>query len=215
MVFRVSTAKIVSRPIEPVEEVLPEITFIAIDTYIETSRKDEFIIGNLFDYNGNKINYVWDSKKNQIASLKGTNLNTEVIVLASEFLKSLYKRSDQNSANLIDTKALSTNIVDLLKELTPINRTFTEPVKEINSPKNKEKNSSKNLIDEDTIEDQDFIYDYENDDTEPVFTGEFLEDDQEVDDFDEQLAIKSQEFLKEHPELKSEMEIVRLLEGNS
>jgi len=47
MVLRLSTTKIVSRSIDPVEVVSPEVTFVAIDTYIETSRKDEFIIGNL------------------------------------------------------------------------------------------------------------------------------------------------------------------------
>jgi len=203
MVFRVSTAKIVSRPIEPAEETLPENTFIGIDTYIQTSKKDEFIFGNLFDYNGNKIDYAWDSKKNQIASLKSKNLNTEMIISASEFLKSLYKQSDQK----IDIKELSSNIVDLLKEFTPINRTFTEPVKAINAVPSKFLSEEK--------EDNDFIFDYESDSSEPVFAGEFLEDDEEPDDFDEKLALKSQEFLKEHPELKSEMEIVRLLEGNN
>ncbi len=202
MVLRISTTKIVSRSIEPVENISPEVTFIALDTFMETSRKDEFIFGNLFDYNGGKINYVWDAKKHQVASLTGKNLNTELIIAASEFLKTLYRRPDQK----VDVKELSTNIVDLLKGLTPINRTFTEPVKEINSPKK--------MASEEKIDDNDFIYDYEDDSSESVFAGEFLEDDEEVDDFDEQLALKSQEFLKEHPELKSEMEIVRLLEGN-
>jgi hypothetical protein len=205
MVLRVSTTKIVSRPIEPVEEISPEITFIAIDTYIETSKKDEFIFGNLFDYNGNKINYVWDSKKNQIASLKGKNLNTEMIISASEFLRTLYRKPDQK----IDVKVLSTQIIDSLKEY----KEYAIPVtsKMIESPL-KVSRAELNEIDE--IVDKDFVYDYENDSTEPVFASEFLEDDEEVDDFDEQLALKSQEFLKEHPELKSEMEIVRLLEGN-
>jgi hypothetical protein len=200
MVLRVSTTKIVSRPIEPVEEVLPVITFIAIDTYIETSRKDEFIFGNLFDYNGNKINYIWDSKKNQIASLKGKNLNTEVIFSANEFLKNLYKRSDQK----IDIKELSNHIIDSLKAsvVPELNQT-----KEVTRGPKPSFNKTEEL-------DQDFIFDYENDSTQPVFAGEFLGDDEEPDDFDEKLALKSQEFLKEHPELKSEMEIVRLLEGN-
>ena len=201
MVLRVSTTKIVSRPIDPVEEVIPETTFIAIDTYIETSRKDEFILGNLFDYNGNKISYTWDSKKNQIASLKGKNLNTETVISASEFLKSLYKRPNQN----IDVKELSTQILDQMKELA-VPETPTKVFKAI---------QEKPLISfSEPEDDQDFVYDYESDSTQPVFDGEFLGDDEEPDDFDEQLAKKSQEFLKEHPELKSEMEIVRLLEGN-
>lgn len=201
MVIRVSTTKIVSRSIDPVEEVLPEVTFIAIDTYIETSRKDEFILGNLFDYNGNKINYVWDSNKNQIASLTGKNLNTETIISASEFLKDLYRKPDPS----IDIKVLSTQIVDSMKELTL--------PKQIEYPS---KTLREEIIDNfyDAAEDPDFIYDYETDVIKPVFSGEFLEDDEEPDDFDEKLALKSQEFLKEHPELKSEMEIVRLLEGN-
>jgi len=200
MVLRVSTAKIVSRPIDLVEEVSPEITFIAIDTYIETSRKDEFIFGNLFDYNGNKINYIWDSKKNQIASLKSQNLNTELILSASEFLKSLYKKSNQ----MIDVEVLSTQIFDKIKELAIPTITASKTLR----------NPLATLKIEPEEIDNDFVYDYESDSTEPVFDGEFLGDDEEPDDFDEQLAIKSQEFLKEHPELKSEMEIVRLLEGN-
>ena len=199
MVFRISTTKIVSRPVDPVEEISSETTFIAIDTYIETSRKDEFIIGNLFDYNGNKINYIWDSKKNQTASLKGKNLTTEVIILANEVLKNLYRKTDSG----LNVDVLSTKIVDALKEFaTPI------PIKKLEP-------SVKSLREDiDEIVNQDFIYDYEDDSTEPVFSGEFLNDNEEPDDFDEQLALKSQEFLKEHPELKSEMEIVRLLEGN-
>jgi len=197
--LRVSTTKIVSRSIAPVEEVLPETTFIAIDTYIEISRKDEFILGNLFDYNGNKINYTWDAKKNQIASLKGKNLNTEMIISSSEFLRTLYKRPDQK----LDAKEISTQVFELFQTLAIPDT----PKKSLRAAR---------IIDETPteIEDQDFIYDYENDSNKPVFAGEFLGDDEEVDDFDEQLALKSQEFLKEHPELKSEMEIVRLLEGN-
>jgi len=206
MVFRVSTTKIVSQAIVSDEEILPKETFIAIDTFIETSKKDEFIIGNLFDYNGNKIEYIWDSKKNQLASLKGKKVNTEVIFSATEFLKKFYIKPDKQLNIKELSTNLSTDIVDLLKELTPINRTFTEPVKEIQN--------SKKFVNEEKIDDQGFIYDYEVDDTQPVFAGEFLDDDEEPDDFDEQLAIKSQEFLKEHPELKTEMEIIRLLEGN-
>ncbi len=198
MVLRVSTTKIVSRPIEPVEIISPEVTFIAIDTYIETSRRDEFIIGNLFDYNGNQISYNWDSAKQQVASLKGKNLSTEVILLANEFLKNLYKKP----VAAIDTKVLSTQIIDSLQELVVPN-----------PPKTIERSSKTSKVEE-IKEDENFIFDYEDDPTQPVFSGEFLSDDEEPDDFDEQLAIKSQEFLKEHPELKSEMEIVRLLEGN-
>jgi hypothetical protein len=192
MVLRISTTKIVSRSIEPVENISPEVTFIALDTFMETSRKDEFIFGNLFDYNGGKINYVWDAKKHQVASLTGKNLNTELIIAASEFLKTLYRRPDQK----VDVKELSVQIVDSLKEFA-----VPRPLKKME-------------ILQESNEELDFINDYESDSTEPVFAGEFLGDDEEVDDFDEQLAIKSQEFLKEHPELKSEMEIVRLLEGN-
>lgn len=204
MVLRLSTTKIVSRSIDPVETVSPEITFIAIDTYIETSRKDEFIIGNLFDYNGNKINYTWDSEKNQVAALKGKNLNTETTILASEFLKSLYNKSDYK----IDEKELSTQIINLLKELEA---PTVRPALRSSSMTREE---MKAIVEEDLANDSDFVYNYETDEHDPVFSGEFLEDDEEVDDFDEQLALKSQEFLKEHPELKSEMEIVRLLEGN-
>ena len=116
MVFRVSTTKIVSQPVSSTEEVEPETTFIAIDTYVETSKKDEFIIGNLFDYDGKKINYVWDSKKNQIASLKGKKLNTEVIFSANEFLKNLYIKPDPK----IDVQVLSNNIIDKMKELSVV-----------------------------------------------------------------------------------------------
>jgi hypothetical protein len=205
MVFRISTTKIVSRPIDSVEEVIPDITFTAIDTYIETSRKDEFILGNLFDYNGNRINYVWDSKKNQIASLtlKGKNFSTETIISANDFLKNLYKRSDQK----IDVKQLSTEIVESLKE-------FAVPTRPALRAADITREEIKAIVEEDLLEDPNFIYDYENDESVPVFAGEFLADDEEPDDFDEKLAVKSQEFLKEHPELTSEMEIVRLLEGN-
>ena len=203
MVLRVSTAKIISRSVEPVEENLPEVTFIAIDTYIETSKKDEFIFGNLYDYNGNKINYVWDSLKNQIASLQGKNLSTEMIISASEFLKNLYKKPILNSAPSINVEELSTKIIESLQEFAAL-----KPIKRL------ERSSNSLIEDVDEVIDKNFIYDYEDDSNEPVFTGEFLEDDEEVDDFDEQLALKSQEFLKEHPELKAEMEIVRLLEGN-
>ncbi len=206
MVLRVSTTKIVSRPIEPVEIISPEVTFIAIDTYIETSRRDEFIIGNLFDYNGNQISYNWDSAKQQVASIKGKNLNTEVILLANEFLKNLYKRP----APALNSKELSDHIINSLKEFaTPKNEVILSH-KDANVSTREYMAATKEM--EET--NQDFIYDYENDANEPVFSGEFLSDDEEPDDFDEQLAIKSQEFLKEHPELKTEMEIVRLLEGN-
>jgi hypothetical protein len=199
MVLRVSTTKIVSRSIDPVEEVLPDVTFIAIDTYLETSRKDEFIIGNLFDYNGNKINYTWDSEKRQVAALKGKNLSTEMIISASEFLRNLYKEPDQ----ILDVKELSTHIVNRIQELGTPARSLERPARTLRQE-----------IVETFNDDKDFVYDYENDTSAPVFSGEFLGDDEEPDDFDEQLALKSQEFLKEHPELKSEMEIVRLLEGN-
>ncbi len=193
MVFRVSTTKIVSRPIETVGITSPEITFIAIDTHHETSRRDEFIIGNLYDYNGNKISYNWDSAKQQVALLKGKNLNTEVIILATEYLKNLYKRPTPT----IDPKELATQISNSLQQFVAVPRP-----KEL-APQIK--------VSYEEADDEELSY---IDDESPVFAGEFLEDDEEEDDFDEQLALKSQEFLKEHPELKSEMEIVRLLEGN-
>jgi hypothetical protein len=205
MVLRLSTTKIVSRSIDPVEVVSPEVTFVAIDTYIETSRKDEFIIGNLFDYNGNKISYTWDSKQNQVAALKGKNLNTEMIISASEFLKNLYKKPDPS----LDVKVLSTHIVSAIQDFAGPNNVIPFKADAYRTKKALMANTK-----ESEEIDNNFIYDYENDSTAPVFSGEFLGDDEEVDDFDEQLALKSQEFLKEHPELKSEMEIVRLLEGN-
>lgn len=201
MVFRFSTTKIVSRPIDLSEEILTDLTFVAPDTYIETSRKDEFILGNLFDYNGNKISYIWDSKKNQIASLKGKNLNTELIVLTTQFLKDIYIYNEPK----IDINLLSNQIVDSIRGLLIENNPPQEPLQSFIT--------SSTALDIEK-EDKDFVLDYKNDNTTPVFTSEFLEDDEEVDDFDEQLALKSQEFLKEHPELKTEMEIVRLLEGN-
>ena len=201
MVFRVSTTKIVSQPVSSTEEVEPETTFIAIDTYVETSKKDEFIIGNLFDYDGKKINYVWDSKKNQIASLKGKKLNTEMIFSANEFLKNLYIKPDPK----IDVQVLSNNIIDKMKELSVVKDPVRKPL-----PQYVYQDDGEEL---EEIEDQGFI-DYESDIAKPVFAGEFLADDEEPDDFDEKLALKSQEYLKEHPEVKSEMEIVRLLEGN-
>ena len=158
MVIRVSTTKIVSRPIDLVEEVIPEVTFIAIDTYIETSRKDEFIIGNLFDYNGNKISYTWDSEKNQVAALKGKNLSTEMIISASEFLRNLYTKSDQK----IDVKELSTHIVNSLQEfVTPVT---PKAIKTFNIAKDEKMT----IVSQNEI-DNNFIYDYESDDTEPVF----------------------------------------------
>jgi hypothetical protein len=213
MVLRLSTIKIVSRTIDQEEKVLPEDTFTAIDTYAEISKKDEFIIGNLFDYDGKRIKYIWDSKKNQLASLQSKTLNTESIISANEFLKILYSRAN----TMLDVEALSTSIINSIKEITVANN----PVPQSNVTNNvpnvtnnvivKEYMSS---IEESDVDDEYSDNSYENDTTKSVFSGEFLDDDEEPDDFDEQLAIKSQEFLKEHPELKSEMEIVRLLEGN-
>jgi hypothetical protein len=202
MVLRVSTTKIVSQPISATEEVAPEETFISIDTFVETSKKDEFIIGNLFDYDGKKIQYIWDSKKNQIASLKGKKLSTEVVFSANEFLKNLYIKPDPK----IDAQVLSTQILDKMKELSVVKDPVRKPL-----PQYVYQDDGEEL---EEIEDHGFSYDYEGDITQPVFAGEFLADDEEPDDFDEKLALKSQEYLKEHPELKSEMEIVRLLEGN-
>ena len=214
MVFRLSTTKIISRPIDLEEETAPpEKIFVAIDTYIETSRKDEFILGNLFDYNGDKIDYIWDSKKNQVASLKSKNLSAETIILATDFLNDLYVQQSP----VINTEELSNNILNHLKELqaAQISSNTSSPNRIDSRTREISKTSNFDIKTADLEEnDQDFIYDYENDPSIPVFTSNFLEDDEEVDDFDEQLALKSQEFLKEHPEAKSEMEIVRLLEGN-
>ncbi len=215
MVFKLSTTKIVSRPIDPEEETLsPERVFTAIDTYIETSRKDEFILGSLFDYDGNKIDYIWDTNKQQIASLRSKSLNTELILSSTDFLKRTYIKSQP----IIDSAKLSNNIIlgvgDLVK---PLLAPQTLKPAEIPSRTFKPQESpSTNQVElaNSTDGGQDFVYNYEDDPNPPIFDSEFLEDDEEVDDFDEQLAIKSQEFLKEHPELKSEMEIVRLLEGN-
>ncbi len=215
MVFRLATRKITSRPISPEDEVNSiDKTFISIDTYIETSKRDEFIVGNLFDYDGNKISYVWDSKKNQVASLKGKLLNTEVILLATDFLKTLYIK--QHPIININTAELSNDILNHLQELTAsqnlsINSKGTIPA--LSNPLSA-RIQRENPEREIKTEDEEYESQYEDDLSESVFTSTFLEDDEEVDDFDEQLALKSQEFLKEHPELKSEMEIVRLLEGN-
>ncbi len=193
MVLRISRTRIVSRPVDSVETISPDITFIAIDTYVETSRKDEFIIGNLYDYNGNKISYNWDSAKQQVASLRGKNLNTETVILANEFLKNLYIKPTSN----IDARELSSQIINSLQQTAA-----TQKPKEF---------APQTRVDYEELDDEELSY---NNDEPPVFTSEFLEDDEEEDDFDDQLALKSQEFLKEHPELKTEMEIVRLLEGN-
>ncbi len=193
MVLRISRTRIVSRPVDSVETISPDVTFIAIDTYVETSRKDEFIIGNLYDYNGNKISYNWDSAKQQVASLRGKNLNSETVILANEFLKNLYIKPTSN----IDVRELSSQIINSLQQTA----TAQKP-KEF---------ASQIKVNYEESDDEELSY---IDDGPPVFTSEFLEDDEEEDDFDDQLALKSQEFLKEHPELKTEMEIVRLLEGN-
>lgn len=210
MVLKLSKTKIISRPVDPEDiPVPPEKTFVAIDACIETSKKDEFILGNLFDYDGNKINYIWDTKKNQVASLKSQYLSTEVILLATDFLKKTYIQQPKT----IDAEVISNNILTHLKEITEEQRRTLPPQNEIRY-KETPIISNRGTETESEAGDKDFIYNYEEDANTPVFDSEFLEDDEEVDDFDEQLAIKSQEFLKEHPELKSEMEIVRLLEGN-
>ncbi len=194
MVFRISRTKIVSRSIGPALVSSPDVTFVAIDTYVETARKDEFIIGNLYDYNGNTINYNWDSAKQQVASLKGKNLNTEVVILANEFLKKLYITPTPN----IDPKEISSHIISSLQRTAAIQQPTVAKA---------QLNVHFDEADDEELLDRD-------DGTSSAFASEFLEDDEEEDDFDEQLAIKSQEFLKEHPELKAEMEIIRLLEGN-
>ena len=214
MVLKLSTTKIVFRSVDPEDETpLPEKTFIAIDTYVETSRKNEFILGDLFDYDGNKINYIWDSKKYQVASLKAKHLNTEVIVQSIDFLKRIYTK--QNQSITVDVDKLTNNILEKLKESQP---TIFYPQNTLNRELKKASINSANREDKpedlDIEDDIDSFYNYESNTSKPIFEGGFLEDDEEVDDFDEQLALKSQEFLKKHPELKSEMEIVRLLEGN-